>query len=117
VLLDATAVQNLGFALNELATNAAKCGALSVPTGEVLISWTWSGEGAAYLSWTEHGGPIAHDPVKKGFGYQVISELVPRALGGSAKFEFAEEGIRWQQEIPAFHILGSEIHKFDRSPA
>lgn len=108
LLLDATAVQNLGFALHELATNAAKYGALSVPTGEVLISWTWSGEGAAHLSWIENGGPRACVPVRKGFGYRVIAELVPRALNGSAKLEFTEAGMRWEQEIPGFHILASD---------
>jgi two-component sensor histidine kinase len=115
LLLDAAAVQNLGFALHELAANATKHGALSVPTGEVLIRWTWSGEGAACLWWIENGGPPAYDPVQKGFGYRVITELVPRALNGSAKFEFMETGIQWRQEIAAFHVLTS--NGSDRSPA
>ena len=109
LLLDATAVQNLGFALHELATNAAKHGALSVPTGEVLIRWTWSGEGAAHVSWIESGGPPACDPVQKGFGYRVMTELVPRALNGPAKLEFTKTGLRWEQEIPSQHILARDI--------
>jgi two-component sensor histidine kinase len=109
LLLDATAVQNLGFALNELATNAAKHGALSVPTGEVLVRCSWPGAGAASLSWIETGGPPAHEPAEKGFGYRVITDLVPRALNGSAKLEFTETGIRWQQEIPTLSILAGEI--------
>jgi two-component sensor histidine kinase len=109
LLVDATAVQNLGFALHELATNAAKHGALSVPTGEILIRCGWSGEGAACLSWTETGGPPVHDPAQKGFGYRVITELVPRALNGSAKLEFAQAGIRWEQDIPSLNILAGDV--------
>ena len=109
LLLDATAVQNLGFALHELATNAVKHGALSVPSGKVLIRCSWSGEGAASLSWTETGGPPVHVPAQKGFGYRVITELVPRSLSGSAKLEFAEAGIRWHQDIPGLNILAGDV--------
>jgi two-component sensor histidine kinase len=109
VLLNAAAVQNLGFALHELATNAVKHGALSVPTGEILISSNWSGEGTASLSWVETGGPPVHDPSHNGFGYRVITELVPRALNGSGKLQFAEAGIRWQQDIPSSNILAADV--------
>lgn len=108
VLLNAAAVQNLGFALHELATNAVKHGALSVPSGEILIRSS-IGEDAASLSWIETGGPPVHDPPHNGFGYRVITELVPRALNGSAKLEFAEGGIRWQQEIPSSNILPAGV--------
>jgi two-component sensor histidine kinase len=113
VLLNAAAVQNLGFALHELATNAVKHGALSVPTGEVLIRSSWPGEGTASLSWIETGGPPVHDPSQKGFGYRMITELVPRALNGSAKLQFAEAGIRWQQDIPSSNILAADVQHFD----
>ncbi|MBR0801794.1 sensor histidine kinase [Bradyrhizobium jicamae] len=109
LLLNAAAAQNLGFALHELATNAAKHGALSVPTGEILIRSNWSGEGTASLSWIETGGPPVHDPPQNGFGYRVITELVPAALNGSAKLEFAEAGIRWQQDIPSSNILAGDV--------
>jgi two-component sensor histidine kinase len=108
ILLNAAAVQNLGFALHELATNAAKYGALSVRTGEILVRSSWPGEGAASLSWIETGGPPAHGPPHNGFGYRVITELVPRALNGSAKLDFAETGIRWRQEIPSSNILAGD---------
>ncbi|WP_439395081.1 HWE histidine kinase domain-containing protein [Bradyrhizobium sp. PMVTL-01] len=109
LLLNAAAVQNLGFALHELATNAVKHGALSVTTGEILIRSSRLGEGAV-LSWIETGGPAAHDPSQKGFGYRVITELVPRALNGSAQLEFADSGIRWRQDIPSPNILSGDIH-------
>jgi two-component sensor histidine kinase len=108
IFLDATAVQNVGFALHELATNAFKHGALSTPNGRVSIGWAASETGGVILTWIEQGGPATQARIRRGFGHRVITELVPRALKGSAKLEFAPEGLRWQLEIPASHILSDE---------
>jgi two-component sensor histidine kinase len=105
LLLDATAVQNVGFALHELATNAAKHGALSVPNGKVSISWTPSDGGSVRLTWVEEGGPAADDRRQQGFGHRVLTELVPRAVQGSSKLEFTPAGVRWQLDIPNLHVL------------
>ncbi len=107
VFLDATAVQNVGFALHELATNAFKHGSLSAATGSVTVRWTApEGDGGGViLEWIEQGGPGGHGSITQGFGHRVITDLVPRSLKGTARLEFAPEGVRWHLEIPAGHVL------------
>jgi two-component sensor histidine kinase len=105
VFLDAMAVQNVGFALHELATNAFKHGALAVPGGKVAVSWTAREQDAVHLVWVEEGGPSAAGPTRRGFGHRVITDLVPRWLNGASKLEFLAGGVRWQLDIPSHHIL------------
>lgn len=105
VFLDAAAVQNVGFALHELATNASKHGALSTPDGVVSIHWELTRQGSVHLSWIEQGGPPVVLPTRQGFGRRVIADLVPRSLNGSSQLQFAPEGFRWGLEIPEDHVL------------
>ncbi|MBY0381893.1 MAG: PAS domain-containing protein [Xanthobacteraceae bacterium] len=100
VVLSPDAVQNLGLAIHELATNASKYGALSVPDGKVLVTWK-QGEGDEKLSlrWEESGGPPVVPSSRKGFGHIVISEIVPRALGGKGVINCAPTGLCWTFEF------------------
>jgi len=113
VFLDATAVQNVGFALHELATNAFKHGSLSSASGSVTIAWTASKDGGVLLDWIEQGAPGGPGTITQGFGHRVITDLVPRSLKGTAKLEFAPEGVRWHLEIPADHVLPGDAPAFD----
>ena len=92
-------MQSLGLALHELATNAAKHGALSAPTGAVTIGWTQaqSGEGLV-LSWEERGGPRVRRPRREGFG-TVVLKRTGAALEGETALEFRPEGFRWTVTI------------------
>jgi two-component sensor histidine kinase len=103
LFLDTTAVQNIGFALHELATNASKYGVLSTDAGRVVIVWRQVEEGGIRLSWSESDGPPSHME-REGFGHRVITELVPRALNGSSILDFTPRGIRWEIFIPAGHV-------------
>jgi PAS domain S-box-containing protein len=98
------AAQHIGMALHELATNAAKYGALSMPTGKVLISWRTSpgpdGTPMCYLSWEETGGPPVERPSRRGFGRVVIERTVARALRGEVHIDFAASGLRWTLQFP-----------------
>jgi two-component sensor histidine kinase len=106
LFLTANAVQNIGFALNELATNACKHGALTAPKGRVFVSWSrLEAEGRIRMEWVERDGPAAQSPKHRGFGFLVITELVAQALQGAAKVEFSTLGIHWHLEFPASHIL------------
>ena len=105
LFLDSTAVQNIGFALHELATNASKHGALSTAKGRVSVAWSRPDAGHIRLVWTEEGGHPVMMPHQKGFGHRVIMELVPQALQGSAELEFTPDGLRWSLEFPAHHAL------------
>lgn len=109
VVLAARAAQGIGLALHELATNAAKHGALSIPTGNVRVSWAFEDVGAhprpLRLSWAEMGGPPATAPSKRGFGYVVIERMAASAVSGEATMEFAPEGLRWVLSIPAANLV------------
>lgn len=103
VRLNAQAAQHIGMALHELATNATKYGALSVPGGRVLINWQLAGGGETYLrfSWREAGGPPVVPPMETGFGRTVIEQVVARDLGAKVVMAFAPEGFWWEIDLPA----------------
>jgi two-component sensor histidine kinase len=103
LFVGATAVQNIGFALHELATNASKHGALSTAEGHVALTWGRIDGDRIALDWIEHNGPAVTPPTRKGFGNRVIMQLVPHALEGSASLDFPPEGVRWHLEIPGSH--------------
>lgn len=101
LFLSANAVQNIGFALHELATNASKHGALSRPEGKVIVRWRHlEPEGRLQLDWIESGGPPVQPPQRQGFGHLVLTELVPATLQGKAKLDFLPEGVHWHLDIP-----------------
>lgn len=102
------AAQNIGLAVHELSTNAAKYGALSVPQGRVRVIWTRAGEGEAArvrMSWTELGGPLVSKPSRRGFGHVVTEQLTARALQGRARLQFEQSGVCWELDIPASHVM------------
>ena len=102
------AAQNIGLAVHELSTNAAKYGALSVPEGRVVVRWSRTGsDGDARLQvkWIESGGPTVQQPRRRGFGQVVTEQLAARALQGTADLKFEPEGVRWTLDIPPSHLL------------
>ena len=102
VRLMARAAVALGMAMNELATNSVKYGALSTATGRVQISWMQpSGTQRLELRWLERDGPKVRSPVKRGFGIEFIERLVLTDLGGEARFEFEKTGLSCTISVPA----------------
>lgn len=94
-LMPKTAVA-LSMGFHELATNAAKYGALSTPTGMVDVSWSIEQSGEAsrlQLRWSEHGGPVVAEPHHKGFGSRLIERGLAGELAGEAKLEFQPAGL------------------------
>ncbi|TNC09080.1 PAS domain S-box protein [Methylobacterium terricola] len=95
-----SAALSLGLMLHELATNAVKYGALSVPNGCVNVGWAIDGTGAAaefWLDWREQGGPPVTPPTRKGFG----SRLIQRGLaGGEVALRYAAEGVECTFSAP-----------------
>src|SRR6202034_1560126 len=83
----------LSLALHELATNAAKYGALSRPEGRVELRWAVQA-GRLNLSWRESGGPRVVPPTRQGFGSRLIEHALSRDLDGKTRLEFAPEGVR-----------------------
>ena len=106
VALKPEAAQNLGLALHELAVNAAKFGALSVPQGRVAISWALRGN-TLELDWREQFGPKVKARRKKGFGSMVIERNLASALDAKVELTFDHSGLRCQITIPASQILAT----------
>ncbi|WP_229266551.1 sensor histidine kinase [Leptospira sp. severe_002] len=110
VMLRAEAVQNVALALHELATNASKYGALSVPDGRVTIEWVLNpgetGERSLRLTWRESDGPPVKAPERKGFGCFVLERVTVNALGEGG-LEFNEKGLIWTCVINPEHIVGT----------
>lgn len=109
--LTSQAARNIGLALHELATNAVKYGALSVPAGRVDIAWSLvdrAGEKRFLMTWTEAEGPAVKKPTRRGFGRQIIERLAPSSLGGIAIYEFPSTGVNWAIDVPSAACLGVE---------
>ncbi len=108
IALKPEAAQNLGLALHELAVNAAKFGALSVPNGRVSITWSQRDHGddnSVELDWHEQLGPKVKVRRRKGFGSMVIERNLARALDAEVNLKFDPSGLRCHIVIPASQIL------------
>lgn len=98
VVLVSSTLTSLGLVLHELATNAAKYGALSVPEGQVTIGWQVDAVGSRLsLTWVESGGPPVRPPKKTGFGSKLIHTAIPN---GEVKKDWAPAGLRVEIDIP-----------------
>jgi len=103
VMLTAAEAQAVTRVLHELATNAAKYGALSVPGGQVLVSWDRVSNGFATnltLVWRETGGPPVACEHPANYGTNLIRHLIPHELGGTVDLAFAKEGVNCRVELP-----------------
>jgi two-component sensor histidine kinase len=107
VLLKPEAAQSLGLAIHELATNAAKYGALSGPGGRVSIAWhrVDTGAGGIEISWHEQGGPVVASPKRAGFGTLVIERNLMRSLDAEVSLSFPPEGACCRIVVPAGNLV------------
>ncbi len=94
------AVQSIGLALHELATNATKYGALSDERGRIRISWLRQGARGLAMEWREIGGPSVSTPSRTGFGHVVIDRLTGQNLNGEVDYVFAATGVEWRLRAP-----------------
>ncbi len=104
VRLSPKATLALGIALNELATNAVKYGALSNATGTIAIDWTLDRQDDGRwldLHWRERGGPPVTPPTRKGFGSRVIERGLAHELQGKVDLTYAPDGLECRIHVPA----------------
>jgi PAS domain S-box-containing protein len=95
---------NLGLVLHELVTNAAKYGALSMPSGHVKLTWTIvrhpDRPAQLRLHWSESGGPPVEKPKHQGFGSRLIRRSIEGELAGYIVINFAPAGMSYDVSVP-----------------
>ena len=99
LLLEPNVAQTVAVTLHELATNAAKYGALSVPVGRVDVAWSRAGDGKLVLRWSETGGPPVAPPTRRGFGTRVMENMIQQ-LNGDMRFDWRREGLLCEIAVP-----------------
>jgi PAS domain S-box-containing protein len=99
--LNAASAQAIGLALHELATNAAKYGALSTDAGRLDID-TFT------MNWTEREGPPVSAPKQRGFGTTVLKTMVERSVDGAVDLHYPPSGLTWRLTCPAANALEAE---------
>lgn len=98
--INSKATVALALALHELATNAAKHGALSVAGGTVDVSWREGEAESLELAWRERGGPGASEPSRRGFGSRLLNTVVSGELGGQLDLRYEPQGLQATLVIP-----------------
>lgn len=101
VKVSSAAAQGLSMALHELATNATKHGALSVPGGRLTVGWSVDhGAGLLLLRWEERCGPPVAPPLRSGFGTRVLEGTIKHQLGGNVHCHWEKAGLVCELVVP-----------------
>jgi PAS domain S-box-containing protein len=100
VMLKPDVAQAVAVALHELATNAAKYGALSVAKGQVRVEWSCVADCQLVLRWTETGGPPVNPPTHKGFGTHMIDAMIRGHEGGDVRLNWLADGLACEITLP-----------------
>jgi two-component sensor histidine kinase len=104
VLLRAKAAVSLGMALHEVAANAARHGALSVPQGRVRLGWRIEDPGTPearlVIDWRESGGPPLDGPQARGYGRELIETGLREQIGAAGSLTFADGGVTAEIALP-----------------
>jgi PAS domain S-box-containing protein len=107
--LSASRAEYLGLAIHELATNALKHGALSIPSGKLRIHWSVNTTTNRFeFDWQELDGPPVAPPERKGFGRIILESVVPANFGGTAELRMLAGGVTWHLDAPMTTII-SEV--------
>ena len=110
IALIPAAAQALALTLHELATNAAKYGALAAPNGKIRIDWELSGEESDTfnLCWWEYLGQPTSEPDKAGFGGTLIRTSIEDQLNGKLTYHWLEDGLKVDIRCPVNEVMGSQ---------
>jgi PAS domain S-box-containing protein len=84
----------MSAAIQELSTNAAKYGALSVEPGRVDVSWSREKNAVVAFHWTEHGGPVVRKPERRGFGTRLIKDILAAESGWTVTLDYFPSGLQ-----------------------
>lgn len=108
LMINAKATVALALTLHELATNAAKHGALSVPEGRLSVRWVIAEDDGLNIFWVESGGPPVGEPARRGFGTRLLQTVVTGELNGALAVDYDPAGFKARITIPADAYLAQE---------
>jgi two-component sensor histidine kinase len=100
IMVQPKLAQAMAVALHELATNAAKYGALSGARGQVRVEWSCGADRQLVLRWTEGGGPPVSPPTRKGFGTGVMERMIRDGVNGRVQLDWRVEGLACEIAVP-----------------
>ena len=106
VMLQPDAAQAIAVCLHELATNAAKYGALSLPGGRIHVDWSMVADGRLMFHWSEVGGPAVAAPARRGFGMQVMERMI-LSLKGGVRLDWRPQGLSCKIVLDTWRADGS----------
>jgi len=98
---------SLAMAIHELATNAAKYGALSNASGKVEVLWWVTSDEEFHLVWRERGGPPILTPTRTGFGSRLIKGVLPADFGGTVEVKYDPTGFSLELKAPVTNLAAS----------
>ena len=110
VMLNPKTAQTFALVVHELATNAAKHGALSWPRGQIAIHWSIEGVGAEArfkFQWQERDGPPVAPPTHQGFGRIVLEKAAAQEFGTLPKIRFLSDGLSYEIDAPLSVVAAS----------
>jgi PAS domain S-box-containing protein len=110
LLLEPNIAQTIAMTLHELATNAAKYGALSVVKGRIEVKWSLAANDRLILTWTEKGGPAVTKPTCQGFGTRVMERMIRDQHKGDLRLDWRAEGLICKIILP----VTKEAPRLDR---
>jgi PAS domain S-box-containing protein len=100
LLLEPNTAQTIAVILHELATNAAKYGALSRARGRVEVKWSLAANCQLVLNWTEKRGPVVREPIRQGFGTHVMERMIKDQHKGELRLDWRAEGLACEIVLP-----------------
>ncbi len=109
--LNTRAYSSLALVVHELATNAAKYGALSTSGGSIRVAWGLTAAGDCEMVWEEQSERPVLPPTHVGFGSTLISRIVPYDLGGDVQIAYPPKGVTARMVIPARYIV--DVHEIE----
>jgi two-component sensor histidine kinase/PAS domain-containing protein len=107
LLLEPKTAQAIAVAFHELATNAAKYGALSNGEGRVEVAWACATDGRLNLCWIERGGPPVTTPMRKGFGTNIVGRIIREQSKGEMRIDWKPAGLECEIILPTTSDLNS----------
>ena len=115
IRITSSSVIAFAMTLNELCTNTTKFGALSLPAGQVRLSW-WVEKERLRFEWAESGGPLVSEPTRKSFGTRMMTSL-GQQLNGNVELDYKPSGFVYTLDVPLEVLITKSTNRASEAPA